>query len=218
MIRGAADGKPAEREEFARRYGPLVRAYLVARWRGGVLGGEIEDAVQEVFLECFRDGGVLDHVDPSCARGFRAFLFGVVRNVAMRAESRRQRKREIQPSTSFAGDLEGAEETPSHVFDRLWAYTLMRQTAEKHAARAREVGEAAVQRVELLRLRFEEGLEIHQIAERWGLEPWRVQKDYARARAEFREVLLEVVSFHHPGTPGEIARECENLKLLLRGI
>jgi len=33
MIRGAAAGEVAERERFARRYIPVVRAYLVARWR-----------------------------------------------------------------------------------------------------------------------------------------------------------------------------------------
>ena len=33
VIRGAVSGDEADREEFVRRYGPVVRAYLGARWR-----------------------------------------------------------------------------------------------------------------------------------------------------------------------------------------
>ena len=57
LIRRAAQGGPEEREAFARRYAPVIRAYLGARWKASPLVGEIDDAGQQVFLECFREGG-----------------------------------------------------------------------------------------------------------------------------------------------------------------
>ena len=39
--------------------------------------------------------------------------------------------------------------------------------------------------------------------------------EYARARQEFREALLEVVAFHHPGPAAEVERECASLVALL---
>jgi hypothetical protein len=33
MSEGAAAGSLAEREQFARRYAPVIAAYLAARWR-----------------------------------------------------------------------------------------------------------------------------------------------------------------------------------------
>src|SRR6516162_9529533 len=88
VIRAAAAGSPAEREELARRYLGVVRGYLAARWRGSALLEYLDDATQEVFVECFREGGVLEAVGAGRVPGFRPFLYGVVRNVARRFESR----------------------------------------------------------------------------------------------------------------------------------
>src|SRR5215471_2761171 len=88
VIRAAAAGSPTDREELARRYLSVVRAYLAARWRGAPLLAERDDAVQEVFVECFRRGGALEAAGAGRVPGFRAFLYGVIRNVARRFESR----------------------------------------------------------------------------------------------------------------------------------
>ena len=58
----------------------MIRAYLAARWQGSALRGELDDAVQQVFVECYKDGGVLERVAGKAEPGFRAFLFGVARN------------------------------------------------------------------------------------------------------------------------------------------
>jgi hypothetical protein len=58
-IRAAAAGSPADRDELARRYLGVVRAYLAARWRGSDLRPDLEDAVQDVLVECFRQGAAL---------------------------------------------------------------------------------------------------------------------------------------------------------------
>src|SRR5262245_7244949 len=59
VTRGAALGSAGDREEFARRYLPVIRAYLSSRWRHSPHLRDLDDAVQEVFVECFGQGGVL---------------------------------------------------------------------------------------------------------------------------------------------------------------
>ena len=73
---------------WRRRYLGVVRAYLAARWQGSPLLADLDDAGQDVFVECFRQGGVLDAATAGRVPSFRAFLYGVVRNVARRFESR----------------------------------------------------------------------------------------------------------------------------------
>src|SRR4051794_3289330 len=98
LLRDAAAGGAASRAEFAVRYAPAVRAYLAARWRGSQQLRELDDAVQEVFLECLRDGGLLDRAQAGRPGGFRAFLYGAVRNVALRAEASRARQVAHEPA------------------------------------------------------------------------------------------------------------------------
>ena len=81
LIRDAARGQETAQADFARRYQPVVRAYLAARWRGTLRLSELDDATQEVFVDCFRDGGLLGRADPASEGGFRAFLFGAVRRL-----------------------------------------------------------------------------------------------------------------------------------------
>ena len=64
MILGAAAKQPADQERFAVIYTPLIRAYLAARWRLPLEHEEVGDATQEVLLQCFRDHGALETLDP----------------------------------------------------------------------------------------------------------------------------------------------------------
>jgi RNA polymerase sigma-70 factor (ECF subfamily) len=195
VILGAAEGRPLDREEFARRYGLAIRAYLGARWRGSPLHPEIDDAAQDVFVECFKEGGALSRAEPGRKGGFRGFLYGVIRNVARRSEERWAR-RDKQVASGI--DLEGAEDPASRAFDRAWAQAIMRQATELQAERAKAGGETARRRVELLRLRFAEGKPIRDIAEQWGKEPRQVQYEYKCAREEFQAALVDVVRRHEP--------------------
>ena len=125
VIKGAAAGRARESQEFARRYGAIVRAYLGARWKETRRRDDVEDAVQEVFLECFRSGGALERLDRDRAGGFRAFFYGVVRNVAWRiekgkADDRKARERE----DADLGAVAGRDTSLSRVFDRAWAKSL----------------------------------------------------------------------------------------------
>jgi RNA polymerase sigma-70 factor (ECF subfamily) len=208
VIAAAAAGSAGARDELARRYLGVVRAYLGARWRGSALGQDLDDAVQDVFAECFRPGGVLDAVAAGRVPHFRAFLYGVVRNVARRFEARQARALPLP-------DVEATEEGLSRLFERSWARAVMAEAADRQRQRA-ATSPAAVRRVELLRLRFEEGLPIRAIAARWGEEAARLHHEYATARKEFKEALLEVVAFHQPGSSAEVEQEAAALLQALR--
>lgn len=217
-IRGAAAGDDAQKQAFARRYADVVRAYLVARWQHSPLLQEVDDALQEVFVEAFRAGGVLERASPEYPGGFRAFFYGVVRNVAMRFEARQGRRRDRQPATEFFQEsTDGRDEGLSQVFDRAWAQSIMRQAAERQRQRAEDERGDALTRVELLRLRFHEGLPIREIARLWQADPTHLHREYARARKEFRAALSEVVADHQPGAaPAAIERHCEQLVSFLK--
>jgi RNA polymerase sigma-70 factor (ECF subfamily) len=212
VIRSAAAGDREARDTFAKRYEPVIHAYLRARWSGSPLLGEVDDATQDVFLDCFKDGGALARVDEDRPGGFRAFLFGVVRMTALNLERKHARRRARPADDSrgmdrFPADDEGL----STIFDRAWATTLLEQAADRQAELAKEKGDDAVRRVELLELRFAEGLPIRDIARRWEVDAAHLHHEYARARDEFRSALREVVGFHHRGRPGDVERECSRL-------
>ncbi len=205
IIRAGAAGSPADRDELGRRYMGLVQAYLSARWRGSTLRKNLDDATQEVFIECFRQGGVLETAGAGRVPNFRAFLYGVIRNVARRFEC--QTSRAVEPLP----DVEAKEASLSQLFERSWAESIMAEAAKVQKSRAADGGVEAIRRVELLRLRFEENLPIREIAQRWNIDPAQLHRDYALARQEFRAALLEVVAFHHPGSPSEVEIEAAGL-------
>jgi RNA polymerase sigma-70 factor (ECF subfamily) len=216
VIQGAAAGSAADREDFVRRYTPIIRAYIAARWENASHRQELEDGVQEVFLECFRQGGVLERANPVHAGGFRSFLYGVVRNVALRIEARLARHRRSEAPAGFDPENLAADEPSlSAVFDQAWAISLVREAGQLQAERAKPRGEEAVRRVELLRLRFQEGLPIRAIARRWQVEPAVVHHEYAKARQEFKAALLQVLAFHHPGSAADIEQQCSDLLAIL---
>jgi RNA polymerase sigma-70 factor (ECF subfamily) len=216
VIRGAAAGSAADREDFVRRYDHVIRTYLAARWQHSTHRQEIDDAVQEVFLECFRQGGILGRSDPDLAGGFRAFLYGVTRNIALRVEARLNRYGRTEPPEGL--DLERvASEDPSlsQEFDKAWAAGVLVEAGQVQAEQAKQMGLAAVRRVDLLRLRFQEGLPIRDIARRWGVEPAVVHREYAKARQEFKAALLQVLTFHCPGSQEHVEQQCADLLAIL---
>ncbi len=193
---------------------PLMRAFLLARWRGTPFLGEVDDAVQDIFVECFREEGPLTRADVE--RGdFRGYLFGVVRNIAQRIERRAAQQRRESDTESALAAVAGREEHCSDLFDREWAQTLMREAGDLMNDRAATSSPGARLRVELLRLRFAEDRPVRQIAVEWDMEPEAVHRAYAKARDEFRVCLREVVSFHAVRTEDELDDECRRLLGLL---
>lgn len=190
LIRGAAGGDPAARDEFARVYLPVVKAYLAARWR--TARHSADDAAQDVFVECFKEGGLLEKVDADRPGGFRAFLLAAVRNVARRYETR------TRPSDPLPDALPADDTGPAEAFDKAWARALLKEAARVQEEDAKRAGPAAVRRVQLLRLRFHDGLPIREIAKLWNAAAAKLHHEYATARDEFRTALRTVVGFHNP--------------------
>lgn len=209
-IRGAAAGDDIERDRFARRYAPVIRSYLDARWRQKRRAQEIEDAIQDVLFECLRMGGALEKVDPSRPGGFRAFLYGITRNVAHRWEERgygREKRLETAEQSAVPDD----QPELSQAFDRAWARSIVRQAWDLQEERAEARGPDAIRRVDLLRARFEGGKPIREIAKEWNMPADVLHHEYAQARKEFQDALREVVSFHHTEPAANVDSECRKI-------
>ena len=177
--------------------------------------GYIDDATQEVFLECFGENSPLKRVGKDRTASFRAYLFGLVRNTARGFEKRLADPRN-QPGAGLSNiDVASDELSLSLVFDRAWARMIIRLAGEKHRENAKQEGEAALRRVELLTLRFQQGLPIRHIADAWNVDAAKLHHEYAAARHEFRLAMREVVRFHHPGSDAEIDEEVKLVMHLL---
>jgi RNA polymerase sigma-70 factor (ECF subfamily) len=218
LIENAALGDSTARAEFSGRYLPVVRAYLSARWRNRLSSDEFEDAIQDVFVECLREGGVLESLSTIHGGGFRRYLFGTVRNMALRIEAARARRLDSPDSQSIRAEtIQDSEETLSRVFDRAWAESILREAAERQAIRARERGAEHVRRVEILKELFHEGRTLAELARMWQVDANVLHREYTRARNEFEQALKEVTAFHHPDSPAAALRECRELVNLLAG-
>ena len=216
MVRDAVGGDESARSAFADCYFSVVRAYLGARWRSGTVRDRIDDAVQDVFLECFRDSGALERLDETRRAGFRTFLYGIVRNVARRHEERLGHAREQNPPSGFEmSGTPGVGDTVSQVFDRAWAQSILDRAAQRHRARARLDGERGERRVELLHLRFGEGRPVREIAKMWDTDATVLHEELRKARKEFKASLHEEVRFHLPGASDAVDQECLRLLSLL---
>lgn len=217
LIGGAAAGNAEDRTEFARRYAPVVRTFLQARWGDSAHHQDLEDAIQEVFVDCFKANGALKRVDHGGHGGFRGFLYGVTRNIGLRIETAKMRRMERQPSTGVGLDaLEQRERSLSRSFDRAWAQSVMREALVELQRAGDACGGRAAKRYELLRLRFQSGLTIHEIASRWKVEPEHLYREFAKAKVEFREALIAVVAAQNPDAGREdVAYECAQLLDLL---
>jgi RNA polymerase sigma factor (sigma-70 family) len=218
LIGAASQGEDAARTEFARRYLPVVRAALCALGTARPAEGDLEDAVDEVFVECLKPQGVLERARPGEGAGFRAFLFATCRNVALRQRSRRAGRREAEAGTgTFEALTPQEEQSLGAAFDRAWAVELLREASEHLARLAESRGPAAQRRVEILRLRFQEGLPVREISALLGQAPDFVHHEYAQARREFERSLRAVLVEHNPGDPGAAERELIELLALFAG-
>jgi hypothetical protein len=210
LIHAAAAGDRSAREWFARLYEPIARMYFTTRWRQSPGLAALDDAVQDVFVECFKTNGVLVKVVESHPDGFREFFHGVLRNIARRHEAARAASPPV-PDDQAADDT-----TLSRAFDKAWARSLLQEAARVQGDAAAKEGERAVKRVELLRLRFQEGQPIRDIAARWNEDAAKLHHEYAVARDEFRAALRRVMAFHLPAaTAAQLDQACRELLALL---
>jgi RNA polymerase sigma factor (sigma-70 family) len=217
MILGAAARRPEDQERFAALYTPMVKAYLAARWRLPILHEDVEDAAQEVMLQCFRREGALESVDPALGSGFRAFLYGVTRNVAAMTERKSARTHEAQAAHSGVFERMNDEASLSHVFDQGWAEVVVREARSHLQRRALMRGGSALLRARALELRYQEGLPPREIALRLGLAAKQVYRLLEDGQTDFQDALLEVMAVHVPtASRPELEQKCADLLLLLK--
>ena len=218
LLAGAASGERSEEEAFCVRYRPLIANFLGRRWRGRLAAQDIEDAVQETLMECVKEGGVLARVDRSSTRSFRAFLFGVTTNVARRFEERAQRAGRLKAEPLPPSKLAPADVLdPQESFDRAWAAGVLGQARRLLEDRAQGADNSLRRRCELLDLRFGEGLPIRTIAARWGVPAENLHREYAKARAEFKDALEETLRFENQSAPLDLDAELRDLLVLSSG-
>ena len=216
IIHEAADGDRRARDLFADTYMNVVRSYLGARWRGRREIAVLEDAVQDVFYECFRTGGALARVQESSRGAFRTFLHAVVRNVARRHEERNA-KHAARTSDESVSVMADDDEDLAEAFDRAWARALVQRARRRHGQWADAAGADEVRRFRLLEERFGKGRPIREIAAEWQIDAERLHVDLRRAREDFKQALREEVAFQHPGSPDNIEAECLRVLSLLEG-
>lgn len=216
MVRDAARGEDAARDRFADSYMEVVRAYLLSRWRGRRELAAVDDAVQDVFYECFRAGGALARVEDDSRGAFRTFLYAVVRNVARRHEERRASHAARASDESVSG-VATDDESLAGAFDRAWARALVQRARRRHRAWAATRGEREVRRFDLLEERFGRGRPVRDVAAEWDVPAAELHVDLRRAREDFKQALREEVAFQHPGTTENVEAECLRVLALLNG-
>jgi len=210
VIRAAAIGDSAARSAFADKYEAMIRGYLEIRWRGRLLASETGDAVQEVFVECLKPGGVLERADAGQGE-LRGLLRRVVQNVARRYEERAIKRGRIRPAdTVWFAEVQGDEPGQATVFDRCWAHSIIEEATKRFRVLAAQDGEAGQRRVELLERRFGDDEPIRKIAAAWGLPAQDLHNAYKKARKEFYRCLREVIAFHRPDTT-DLSGECRKV-------
>lgn len=212
LIARAAAGDSPARSRFGRAYLPLIRRFLSHRWRGTRLAEEVEDATENVFVECFKPNGPLNQADAG-KEEYWGFLFGVARRVALRVEERERRRPVVEGRASQQVDAAGWGGSVAREVDREWARVLMREAGEVMAEKAAD--EKGRMRVELLRMRFGRGMGMGEIAAQSEMDLAAVHRQYARAREDFRACLRNVVAFHCARTEKELDDECRRLFELL---
>jgi len=212
LVRAASRGDQDARAAFGRSYVAVVRGFLESRWRARSLRSETDDAVQEVFVECLKPGGVLDRAD--AARGdFRGLLFGVTRKVAQRFEERAVARGRLRSDDDWLRSIASDQAGQETLFDRNWARALLRLTRRKHRELALADGEDGARRFELLERRFGADEPIRDIAAQWGVPASEVHRAYRKARAEFYRCLRQVVAHHAPAA-ADLDAECRRLLTL----
>ncbi len=216
VVLGAAACRDADRDSFCRQYGPVIRAYLAARWRLPSDHERVLDATQEVFLDCLKPNGALSRVDSERATGFRAYLYGVVSNVAAVTERRYARQRERQARGNVDLDtLAPAEPTLSRVFDRAWAELLLTEAYDLMSKRA-GTDPRGERCITALKLRFREAMPPRDIAERLQAPIDDVYQLLKTGKRRFRAALLTAMATYHPNaSEQELERRCMDLLALL---
>ncbi len=213
VVLQAAAGDPVQREEFARRYDPVIRAYLATRWRLPRDHADVADASQEVFLQCFRDRGALERLDPDRPGGLRAFLYGVTAKTASELERKGARWRRNTSRDPIDPELHAAAElSNSRAFDKAWATMIAREARGLLIERAKNGTAVSRRRLYCLEQRYFNGKSPREIAPELGIDAQRVSELLYEGKLEYRAALFEIVASYFPkASEREIEDRCREI-------
>lgn len=208
---GAAAGDLRAREEFARRYEPVVRSYLSTRWRVSSAHDRVSDGVQDVMIECLKPAGALSRLDRGRSADFRGYLYGITRRTAIAIERRRRREEKDRTCGDVAGRCERRESTLSAAFDRTWAQVLCLEALTLLRARISGRPDRRIREV-CIDGRFVENKPPRAIAAELGVPVAEIYEIVKWAKEEFRIAIFEVVAQYHPdATRRELEEKCREL-------
>ncbi len=135
----------------------------------------VEDAVHDLFVRLWERHATLDP-----AANVRPYLFVAVRNALLRATTRDARTTDLDETRDSPGD-----DSPNTEDLIVIAEAHLDQTT----VLARAITQLAPREREIIRLRFEEGLEYEEITEIMGLSYGAARNTTARAIAKLRTYL-----------------------------
>ena len=116
IIEAAAEGDGEARERLATLYSPALEAYFRKRWQANPILHSVDDAVQEVFVDCFKPSGVLERADGKNKDGD---------------------SRDAPDADTLATD---DDKDLTRLFDREWARSIVQEAAFLDRDRDRSVG------------------------------------------------------------------------------
>ena len=216
MTLRAAGGDPSAHAAFAKRFLPEARRLLAARWTGGPFEQEVDDAVQEVFVEVLRPRGALRRVDRDHEGSIRSYFATVVRHVALRIEKGRvSRYREQRVGEFGSGLYPDLREEPVRSLERAWAEHLLAEAWRELARGAGDRGGSRPDRVQLLRWRYESGRSMRELASVSGAATDTIYAELRQARRNFSASLRAVVARLEPESGDRLEERCKELLVAL---
>lgn len=210
--------RPSERTQALERLAGLYwkPVYCLIRHSWGKSNEEAKDLTQEFFLRSVLEGGLVE--DFQGQSSFRTFLKSAVANFMKNArQADRAQKRGGNAAVLSIGEFDTTEILPDakalppdRVFDQAWKHLVLKQAMDLLARRLREQGQD-------LPLTLFERYDVDStdasyrtLAEEFRLSVDDVKNHLTRARREFRQAVLDVVS-DYVGGEKEIALEIAEL-------
>lgn len=178
------------RREFALRYEKFVRRVLAKRWLGTVFRHDFDDAVQEVFFECFKPGGVIEKADVNRGGSFRSLLYQVAFHVAARFERTRRQQHLREGADDWLGELPSQDLSGFEAVTREEVTDLVREALRRmlqhHDPDIRSRGQ-------LLERRTCQNERINVIADGDPELAKRLHREHSKAKMEWKQYLVDVV-------------------------
>ena len=190
---------PDAAREFAFRYDRFVRRVLTKRWLGTIYRTHFDDAVQDVFVECFKPGGVLAKADSSRGGAFRSLLFRVTCNVAARYE--RNHNRDLRLISKELTDTHGED---SGAFLQITREEVAEVVSEALRRMSQHTAVEVRERAQLLIQHSCDGQKIIHLAGGDTETAERLHRQHSKAKREFQTFLSEVIQSHYRAPPEDV--------------